>query len=106
MEEYGKCLQELKHLLFPWAYGSRNENVPEEVLQLAAISLKDIVRDWFGQVQQLNMWQALLALPLPLPPLRHIIPRIHAEWIVKKTASDTITKLIDGSCNRIIPPIA
>jgi hypothetical protein len=41
-----------------------------------------------------------------LPPLRRIIPTIHAEWNVKKTASDTTTKLIDGSCNQIRPPSA
>jgi hypothetical protein len=89
MEEYSKCLQELKDLLLPWAYGSRNESVPEDVLQSAAISLKDNVRGQFGLVQQLNMWQALLALPQPLLPLQHIIPRIHAEWNIKKSASDT-----------------
>jgi hypothetical protein len=41
----------------------------------------------------------------PLPPARRIIPLIHSVWNVKKTASDTITKMIDGSGNRIIPPI-
>jgi hypothetical protein len=44
----------------------RNENVPEDILQLATTSLKDIVVEWFGLVQQLNMWQALLTLPQPL----------------------------------------
>lgn len=42
----------------------------------------------------------------PLPPLQGIKPAIHSEWNLKKTASDTITKLIDGSGNRIIPPKA
>jgi len=65
VEEYSKCLQVLK------AYGHRNESIPEDVLLLAATSLKDIVGGLFGLVQQLNMWWALLAPPQP--------PRIHAE---------------------------
>ena len=71
MEEYSKCLRVLKDLLLPCAYGHRNESIPEDVLLLAATSLKDIVGGLFGLVQQLNMWRALLAPPQP--------PRIHAE---------------------------
>jgi hypothetical protein len=91
VEEYSKCLRVLKDLLLPCAYGHRNESIPEDVLLLAATSLKDIVGGLFGLVQQLNMWRALLAPPQP--------PRIHAEWNIKKTASDKITKMIYGSCN-------
>jgi hypothetical protein len=72
---------------------------------VAATSLKDIVGGRFGLVQQFNLWKQLLLCPLQLPPLRRRIPMIHAEWNVeKKTASDTITKMIDGSHNQIIPP--
>ena len=47
-----------------------------------------------------------MTLQRPLPPLSRIIPAIHTEWNVKKTALDTITKMIDDSKNRIIPPMA
>jgi hypothetical protein len=104
-EGYGKCLQELKDFILPWAYDHTNSSIPEDVLQLAAISLKDIVGGHFGLVQQFILWKRLLLCPLPLPPLCRMIPMIHAEWNVKKTASDTITQMIDGSCNQIIPPI-
>ena len=107
LEEYNVCLLELKDLLLPWAYGDQNQSIPQDVLNLAETSLKDIVGGRFGLVQQLNMWQELLKPErLPLPPLRLIIPTIHAQWNIKKTASDSTTKLIDGSRNRIIPPAA
>lgn len=106
LEEYNTCLQELKDLLLPWAYSDQNERIPQDVLQLAETSLKDVVGGRFGLVQQFNMWKELLKPErLPLPPLRLIIPTIHANWNIKKTASDTITKMIDGSCNGIIPPV-
>lgn len=105
-EEYGKCLDELKNLILPWAYGEPTDHVPEDVLHLAETSLKDLVGGRYGLVQQFCIWRGLLAMPKPLPPLRRIIPTIHAEWNVKKTASDTTTKLIDGSCNQIRPPSA
>jgi hypothetical protein len=105
-EEYGKCLEELKKLILPWAYGAPTDNVPEDVLHLAATSLKDLVGGRYGPVQQFCMWRGLLAMPKPLLPLCRIIPAIHADWNVKKTASDTTTKLIDGSCNQIRSPSA
>jgi len=88
-------------------YGDRNQSIPQDVLNLAETSLKDVVGGRFGLVQQLSMWRELLQPErLPLPPMRLIIPTIHAYWNVKKTASDTITKMIDRSCNRIIPHAA
>jgi hypothetical protein len=78
-DEYGKCLQEIKDLILSWAYHQTNGYIPEDVLQLAATSLKDVVGGRFGLVQQFNLWQWLLACPLPLPPLLRMIPMIHAE---------------------------
>ncbi len=104
---YGCCLQELKNLLLPWAYESA-ECIPMDILLLANTNkiLKDICGGRYGLVQQLCLWKKLMTLERPLPPLSRIIPAIHAEWNVKKTASDTITKMIDGSNNRNIPPMA
>jgi hypothetical protein len=102
-EEYRKCLDELKNLILPWAYGAPTDHVPEDILHLAETLLKDLVGGRYGLVQQFCMWRGLLAMPKPLLLLRRIIPTIHAEWNVKKTASDTTTKLIDGSCNQIRP---
>lgn len=105
--QYGRCLQELKDLLLPWACGL-TENISVHVLSLVNTNkiLKDICGGQHGLVQQLCLWKKLMLLKRPLPPLSRIIPAIHAEWNVKKTASDTITKMIDGSNNRIIPPMA
>lgn len=47
-----------------------------------------------------------MTLDWHLLPLSRIIPAIHSEWNIKKTASDTNTKMIDGSNNRMIPPMA
>jgi hypothetical protein len=104
-EEYGKCLEELKKIL-PWTYVAPTDHVPEDDLHLAETSLKNLVGGRHGLVQQFCMRRGLLAMPKPLPPLRRIIPTNHAEWNVKKTASDTTTKLIDGSSNQIRPPFA
>jgi hypothetical protein len=38
--------------------------------------------------------------------LHQIIPAIHAAWNIKKTASDTITKIIDWSGHRITPSMS
>lgn len=82
-EAYGKCLQELKDFLFPWAYEARTNTIPEDVLQLAEDeSLKDIVGGRQGLVQQFCMWKGLMKLDHPLPPL-----------------------CIDGSGNKIISPM-
>jgi hypothetical protein len=93
------CLEELEKNILPWAHGAPTEHVAEEVLHLAETSLKDLVGGWYGLVQQF----CIPAIPKPLPPLCHIIPTIHTEWNIKKTDSDTNTKLIDGSCNQIRP---
>ncbi len=94
---YGCCPQELKNLLLPWAYESA-ESIPIDILLLVNTNkiLKDICGGRHGLVQQLCLWKKLMTLERPLPPLSRIIPSIHAEWNVKKTASDTITKMIDG----------
>jgi len=106
-EDYGRCLRELKDFLLPWAYDVQSTCIPEDVLQLADTnSLKDLVGGRQGLVQQFFMWQGLMKMERPLPPLRRIIPSIHAEWNIRKTASDTITKLIDGSGHQITPPMA
>ncbi len=89
------------------SYGLQHNRIPEEVVQLADTeSLKDIIRGRHGLIQQFSMWQALMGMEHPLPPFYRILPLIHAKWNVKKTASDTATKMIDGSGNRIIPPNA
>jgi len=79
-DAYGKCLQELKDFLLPWAYDARTDTIPEDILQLAEDeSLKDIVGGRQGLVQQFCMWRGLMKLDHPLPPLRGIKPSIHSE---------------------------
>jgi len=56
-EEYAKCLEDLKDLILPWAYGPLlADRVPEDILQLAETSLKDLVGGQYGLVQQFCMW--------------------------------------------------
>ena len=94
-EVYGCILDTVYELCLNWAY-DESVALPDELDEVldAAANKNQITRDEFEM--NLKVWRQTMKLRLPIPRTARIIPRVFAEWNVKKGGSDTVTKLIDS----------
>ena len=98
LTSYGKVLQDMYDITLSWAYeeGEEENDCFERIVVPIAVSLKNIGgKDEFHSV--FYLWKHVSSMgELPLPPLRRILPAIHAAWNAFKSGSDVTTGLIEN----------
>eukprot|EP00542_Grammatophora_oceanica_P001818 CAMPEP_0194065850 /NCGR_PEP_ID=MMETSP0009_2-20130614/85696_1 /TAXON_ID=210454 /ORGANISM="Grammatophora oceanica, Strain CCMP 410" /LENGTH=642 /DNA_ID=CAMNT_0038718741 /DNA_START=1379 /DNA_END=3307 /DNA_ORIENTATION=+ len=95
MEMCGSILDTVYELCLKWAY-DESMAIPDELDEVlaAAASKTQVTREEFEM--NLGVWRETMKLKLPIPRIARVIPRVFAEWNVKKGGSDTVTQLIDS----------
>lgn len=94
IRSYNNVLEEMYDDTLAWAYDENRERELNKVKDLAA-TIKSIGgREEFESV--FYLWRHVSQNEtLPLPPLKRLIPAIHATWNAHKSGSDTTTALIE-----------
>ena len=99
---YDKIINDLHEITLKPLYDAERSPVPipdgfKEVEQ----HVKTI--NGFDTLQgRVNLWKEISRLPHPLPPIKRIIPSMHAYWNATKSGSDTTTMLMDA-CIVLMP---
>lgn len=94
IRSYNSVLEEMYEETLAWAYDENKDRELNKVKDLAATIPSIGGREEFESV--FYLWRHVSQNEtLPLPPLKRLIPAIHATWNAHKSGSDTTTALIE-----------